>query len=37
METQVAVRKEIAPDKPVKLVLKSVNIPKGEAVFVIEE
>jgi exoribonuclease-2 len=37
LETQVAVRKEIAPNKPIKLVLKSVNIPKGEAVFVTEE
>jgi exoribonuclease-2 len=37
LETQVAVRKEIEPNKPVKLVLKAVNIPRGEAVFTVEE
>jgi len=37
LETQVSLRKEIAPNEPLKLILKSVNIPKGEAVFVAEE
>jgi len=37
LETQTSVRGDIAPNDPVRLVLKSVNIPKGEAVFVIEE
>ena len=37
LETQIPLRKEIAPNEPVKLILKSVNIPKGEAVFVVEE
>jgi exoribonuclease-2 len=37
LETQVAVRKDIAPNEPVRLILKSVNIPKGEAVFTVEE
>jgi len=33
LETQVPLRKELAPNEPLKLVLKSVNIPTGEAVF----
>jgi exoribonuclease-2 len=33
METQVPLRKELSPNRPLKLVLKSVNIPVGEAVF----
>jgi exoribonuclease-2 len=33
LETQVPLRKELSPNDPVKLVLKSVNIPTGEAVF----
>ncbi|MCL1930811.1 MAG: ribonuclease II, partial [Treponema sp.] len=37
LETQVSLRKEVAPNAPLKLLLKSVNIPKGEAVFVAEE
>jgi exoribonuclease-2 len=36
LETQVASRKEIEPNERIKLVLKSVNIPKGEAVFAAE-
>jgi len=37
LETQVPLRKEIAPNEPLKLILKSVNIPGGEAVFIAEE
>jgi exoribonuclease-2 len=37
LETQVSLRKEITPNEPLKLILKSVNIPRGEAVFVAEE
>jgi exoribonuclease-2 len=37
LETQVPLRKEIAPNDPLKLILKSVNIPRGEAVFIAEE
>jgi exoribonuclease-2 len=33
LETQVSTRKELSPNEPLKLVLKSVNIPGGEAVF----
>jgi exoribonuclease-2 len=33
LETQVPLRKELSPNEPLKLVLKSVNIPCGEAVF----
>jgi exoribonuclease-2 len=33
METQVPLRRELTPNEPLKLVLKSVNIPRGEAVF----
>jgi exoribonuclease-2 len=33
LETQVSFRKEIEPNERVKLVLKSVHIPQGEAVF----
>ena len=34
LETQVPLQRDVAPNETVKLVLKSVNIPKGEAVFV---
>jgi exoribonuclease-2 len=37
LETQVPLRKEIAPNEPLKLMLKSASIPKGEAIFVAEE
>jgi len=37
LETQVPLRKEIAPNEPLRLVLKSANIPGGEAVFIAEE
>ncbi|MDR2717537.1 MAG: RNB domain-containing ribonuclease [Treponema sp.] len=37
LETQIPLRKEIAPNDPLKLILKSVNIPQGEAVFIAEE
>jgi exoribonuclease-2 len=37
LETQVPFRREIAPNEPLKLILKSVNIPKGEAIFVAGE
>jgi exoribonuclease-2 len=37
LETQISLRKDVTPNDPLKLVLKSVNIPKGEAVFVAEE
>jgi len=37
LETQVPLRKEAAPNEPLKLILKSVNIPGGEAVFIAEE
>jgi len=33
LETQILLRKELAPNDPLKLVLKSVNIPTGEVVF----
>jgi len=33
LETQVPLRRELSPNRPLKLVLKSVNIPTGEAVF----
>jgi exoribonuclease-2 len=33
LETQIPLRKELSPNDPLKLVLKSVNIPTGEAVF----
>jgi exoribonuclease-2 len=33
LETQVPLRKDLAPNDEVKLVLKSVNIPRGEAIF----
>ena len=33
LEVQVSLRKDPAPNDTVKLVLKSVNIPKGEALF----
>jgi exoribonuclease-2 len=34
LETQVPLQHDVAPNDTVKLILKSVNIPKGEAVFV---
>jgi exoribonuclease-2 len=34
LETQVPLRHEPAPNEPVELTLKSVHIPRGEAVFV---
>jgi exoribonuclease-2 len=37
LETQVPLRKDVAPNDEVKLVLKSANIPRGEAVFVAQE
>jgi exoribonuclease-2 len=37
LETQVSIRRNIAPNDPLKLVLKSVHIPRGEAVFAAEE
>jgi exoribonuclease-2 len=36
LETQVSFRKEIEPNEPIKLVLKSVHIPQGEAIFAAE-
>jgi exoribonuclease-2 len=33
LETQVSVQNELSPNEDIKLNLKSVNIPKGEAVF----
>jgi exoribonuclease-2 len=37
LETQVPLHKEIAPNDTLKLVLKSVNIPRGEAVFLADD
>jgi exoribonuclease-2 len=34
LETQVSLQKDVAPNDEVKLILKSVNIPRGEAVFI---
>jgi exoribonuclease-2 len=34
LETELPLRAEIAPNEAIRLTLKSVNIPKGEAVFV---
>jgi exoribonuclease-2 len=34
LETQVSLQKDVAPNDRIKLILKSVNIPKGEAVFI---
>ncbi|MDR1858208.1 MAG: RNB domain-containing ribonuclease [Treponema sp.] len=34
LETQVPLRREVAPNDPLRLVLKSANIPRGEAAFV---
>ena len=34
LETQTALNKDTAPNEEIKLVLKSVNIPRGEAIFV---
>jgi exoribonuclease-2 len=36
METQVSFRNEIVPNERIRLVLKSVNIPQGEAIFAAE-
>jgi exoribonuclease-2 len=36
LETQVSFRKEMEPDERIKLVLKSVHIPRGEAIFAAE-
>jgi exoribonuclease-2 len=37
LETQVSLRRDVSPNDSVKLILKSVNIPKGEAIFVQEK
>ncbi|MCL2761774.1 MAG: RNB domain-containing ribonuclease [Treponema sp.] len=37
LETQVPIRKDITPNDPLKLILKSVNIPCREAMFAVEE
>jgi exoribonuclease-2 len=34
LETQTALQKDVSPNDNIKLILKSVNIPRGEAVFV---
>jgi exoribonuclease-2 len=34
LETQVHLQKDVSPNENVKLILKSVNIPKGEASFI---
>jgi exoribonuclease-2 len=34
LELQVPLQKDAAPNETVRLILKSVNIPRGEAVFV---
>jgi exoribonuclease-2 len=34
LETQVPLQKDVSPNENIKLILKSVNIPLGEAVFV---
>jgi exoribonuclease-2 len=34
LETQVPLRGEVGPNDPVRLTLKSVNLPRGEAIFV---
>ena len=34
LETQVSLQKDVLPNENIKLVLKSVNIPRGEAVFI---
>jgi hypothetical protein len=34
LETQVPLHRDVLPNDEVKLILKSVHIPKGEAVFV---
>jgi len=34
LETQAVLQKDVAPNDSLKLVLKSANIPKGEAVFI---
>ena len=34
LETQVSLQRDVLPNEEVKLILKSVHIPKGEAVFV---
>jgi exoribonuclease-2 len=37
LETQVPLRKDVAPNDAVKLALKKVDIPRGEAVFALDE
>ena len=37
LETQVSLRRAIAPNDKLRLILKSVSIPRGEATFVAEE
>jgi len=37
LETQVSLQRDVSPNDDIKLILKSVNIPKGEAVFVQEK
>jgi hypothetical protein len=37
LETQVSLRGDIAPNDTLRLILKSANIPKREAVFVADE
>jgi exoribonuclease-2 len=34
LETQILLHSDVSPNENIKLILKSVNIPKGEAVFV---
>jgi exoribonuclease-2 len=34
LETQVPLQKDVSPNENIKLILKSVSIPRGEAVFV---
>jgi exoribonuclease-2 len=34
LETQVSLQKDVLPNEDIKLTLKSVNIPRGEAVFI---
>jgi len=34
LETQVSLQKDVSPNKEIRLILKSVSIPRGEAVFI---
>jgi len=34
LETQIPLQRDVSPNETVKLILKSVNIPRGEAVFI---